>query len=85
MRDIQKDYGRFGLQLGLRLVAAAARGRAVRAGAARDEDRRSVVRAAHRQEDRQDGVARGAADAGAISESPDAYTTPTLLRYGASD
>ena len=61
-RDIQKDYGRVRPQLGLRLVAAAARGRAVRAGAARDEDRRSVVPAADRQGHRQDGVEGRAAD-----------------------
>ena len=35
MRDIQKDYGRFGLKWGYALVAAAARGLALRAGAAR--------------------------------------------------
>ncbi len=51
-------------QLGLRLLAAAARGRALRAGAARDEDRRSVVRAEDRRQDRQDALARRAADRG---------------------
>ena len=65
-RDIQKDYGRVRPALGLRVVAAAARGRALRAGAARHEDRRSVVRAAHRQGDRQDGLARRAADQRAL-------------------
>ena len=75
-RDIQKDYGRFGLQLGLRLVAAAARGCALRAGAARHEDRRSVVPAAHRQGDRQDGVAGRAADARRAASRP----TPTRRR-----
>ena len=69
-RDIQKDYGRFGLQLGLRLVAAAARRRALRAGAARHEDRRSVVPAAHRQGHRQDRLARRAADQRAIRSRP---------------
>ncbi len=49
-------------QLGLRLVAAPARGRAVRAGAARDEDRRSLVLPEDRQGDGQDAVARRAAD-----------------------
>ena len=84
-RDIQKDYGRVRPELGLRLVAAAARGRAVRAGAARHEDRRSVVPAAHRQEDRQDGVAGRAADRRASANRPTAYTTPALLKYGNDD
>ncbi len=43
MRDVQKDYGRFGLDLGLRLVAPSASGLAVHPGPARDDDRRSVV------------------------------------------
>ena len=42
MRDIQKDYGRSAFN-GATVVAAAARGLALRAGAARHEDRRSVV------------------------------------------
>ena len=50
-------------QLGLRVVAAAARRRALRAGAARHEDRRPVLRAAHRQGDGQDDVEGRAADA----------------------
>ena len=83
MRDIQKDYGRFGLQLGLRVVAAAARRRALRAGAARHADRRSVVPAADRQEDRPDGVAHRAARPQARQESPDAYTTPALAQVPA--
>ena len=69
-RDIQKDYGALRHQLGLRVVAAAARGRALRPGAARDEDRRSVLRAADRQGDRQDALARRAADASARSSRP---------------
>ena len=61
-RDIQADYGRFGHELGLRLVAAAARRLALRAGAARHAHRRSVVPPSHRQGDGQDTVAGGAAD-----------------------
>ncbi len=44
-------------ELGLRLVAAAPRRRSLRAGAARHEDRRSVVRPAHRRQDGQDRLA----------------------------
>ena len=49
-------------QLGIRVVAAAQGRRTLRAGAARDEDRRSFVRAEDRQDDRQDPVARRAQD-----------------------
>ena len=48
--------------VGLRIVAAAVRRLAVRAGAARHEDRRSVVRPAHQQGERPHDLARGAAD-----------------------
>ena len=48
----------------IRVVAAASARRALRAGAARDEDRRPVVRPQDRQDDGQDGVARRKADAG---------------------
>ncbi len=65
-RDIQKDYGRFGLNWGYGSSPLLYERFALRAGAARDADRRSVVRAAHRQGDRQDGLARRAADARAI-------------------
>ena len=49
-------------ELGLRLVAAAARRLALRPGAARHADRRSVVPAPHRQDHGQDDMARRAAD-----------------------
>ena len=75
-RDIQKDYGALRSELGLRVVAAAARRRAVRPGAARHEDRRSVVRPAHRRQDRQDGVAGRAADRRPSANRP----TPTRRR-----
>ena len=48
----------------IRLVAAAPARGAVRAGAARDEDGRPVVRPQDRQDDGQDDVARRKADAG---------------------
>ena len=70
MRDIQKDYGRFGLKWGYGSSPLLLRGLAVRAGAARHEDRRSLLRPAHRQGDRQDDLARRAADQRA-RESPD--------------
>ena len=50
------------IELGLRVVAAAARRHALRAGAARDEDRRSVLRAEDRRRERQDALEGGAAD-----------------------
>ena len=65
-RDIQKDYGRFGLQWGYgsspllhedSLYVQVLHG--MRHG-------RSVLPASHRQGHRQDDLARGAADAGAI-------------------
>ncbi len=49
--------------VGICLVATAVRGCTVRAGAARDAHRRSVVPASHRQSDRQDGMACVADDA----------------------
>ena len=52
------------VELGLRLVAAAARRRPLRAGAARDADGRPVLRPAHRCAQRRDGLAGRAADAG---------------------
>ena len=81
-RDIQKDYGRFGLNWGYgsspllhedSLYVQVLHGM---------KHRRSVLRAAHRQ-------GRPARPSGGSSgrprarfESPDAYTTPALLRYG---
>ena len=49
VRDIQKDYGKFGLNWGYASSPLLYRGRALRAGAARHEDARSVVPPAHRQ------------------------------------
>ena len=51
-------------QLGLRQLSAAPWRRAVRAGAARHEDRRPQLPAADREDDGQDGVEAGAADQG---------------------
>ena len=51
-------------ELGIRVVAAASARRALRAGAARDENGRPVVRPQDRQDDGQDDVARRKADAG---------------------
>ena len=65
-RDIQKDYGAFGLQWGYASSPLLHRGLAVRAGAARHAHRRSVVPAADRQGDRQDALARRAADQRAV-------------------
>ena len=79
-RDIQKDYGEFGLNWGYASSPLLHGGDALRAGAARHEDRRSVVRAADRRQDGQDRLAGRAADRRAIIESPDAYTTPALLQ-----
>ena len=56
--------------VGLRLVAAAVRGFALRAGAARQRYRRSLVRSAHQQGDRQDDLAGRAADQRAASSRP---------------
>ena len=67
--------------VGLRVVAAPARGLAVRAGAARHAHRRSVLRAAHRQGQRQDACGASSGRRARGSRSPDAYTTPTLLRH----
>ena len=62
LRDIQKDYGRFGIQWGYASSPLLHEDVAVRAGAARDAHRRSVVPAADRQGVWQDALARGAAD-----------------------
>ena len=62
MRDIQKEYGRFGLNWGYGSSPMLHRRFAVRAGAARHEDRRSVVHPAHQQGERTDYLAPGAAD-----------------------
>ena len=62
-RDMQKDYGQFGMNWGYGIVAAAARRRALRAGAPRHEDRRSLYLLAHRHGDRQEPLARRAAHA----------------------
>ena len=83
-RDIQKDYGRIRPQLGLRVVAAAARGRALRAGAARNEDRRSVVRDARSTARAGKTLWRVERPTDAMQESPDSYTTPALLEYGST-
>ena len=64
MRDIQKDYGRFGLNWGYANSPLLHEGDLYRAGASRDEDRRPVLHAADRRQDRQDQVARRAADKG---------------------
>ena len=64
-RDLQKDYGAFGTELGLRQLAAAPRGAALRAGAPRHEDRRALVPARARRRDRQEPLPRRAADEGA--------------------
>ncbi len=64
----------------LRGVPLAARRRPLRAGVARDDDRRPVLHPAHRHGHREDRVARRAAD-DARFESPDAYTTPALLKH----
>ena len=82
-RDIQKDYGRFGLQLGLRVVAAAARDSLyvqVLHGMKTD-DPSYVLRI-----DKATGktIWRVERPTTARFESPDAYTTPALLRYGAA-
>ena len=61
-RNIQTDYGRFGLNWGYASSPLLQRQRALRAGAARHEDRRPVVRPEDRQDDRQDALARRAAD-----------------------
>ena len=61
--------------VGLRVVAAAVRGFAVRAGAARLLHRRTVLRPAHQQGERQDHLARRAADAARGANRP----TPTRL------
>ena len=61
-RDIQKDYGALRPAIGLRLVTAAVRGFALRAGPARDEHRRSLVRAADQQGQRPDDLAGRAPD-----------------------
>ena len=50
-RDIQKDYGRFGLNWGYASSPLLHQGCALHPGAARHEDRRSVVRDAHRRQD----------------------------------
>ena len=63
------------------VVSAPAWRRPVPAGFARYEDRRSVVRASHRHDDRQD-VWRTERPTDATVESPDSYTTPALLQHG---
>ena len=69
------------IELGLRVVAAAVRRRALRGSAARDEDARiprtccaSIRRPAKT-------VWRVERPTEAVRESPDAYTTPALVRY----
>ena len=57
-RNIQQDYGRFGLQWGYASSPLLHERCAVRAGPARHAHRRSVIPPADRQGDRQDGVAR---------------------------
>ena len=84
-RDIQKDYGRFGLNWGYAsspLLHDDALYVQVLHGMKTD-DPSYVLQ--DRQEDRQDGVARRAADATRISESPDSYTTPALLQVRHDD
>ena len=68
-------------QLGLRVVAAAARRRAVRAGAARHEDGRPVVRAAASTRRPARRCGRSSGRPTRMRESPDSYTTPALLQY----
>ena len=63
-RDLQADYGKFGLNWGYASSPLLRPDGAVRAGAARDEDGRPVVRPQDRQDDGQDAVARRKADAG---------------------
>jgi outer membrane protein assembly factor BamB len=82
-RDIQKDYGRFGLNWGYAsspLLHAGALYVQVLHGM-RTDDTSYLLRI-----DAQTGKTVWKADrpTAAISESPDAYTTPALLQYGTS-
>ena len=61
-RDIQKDYGPFGIQFGYASSPLLDGSSPVPAGTARDEHGRPVVRASHRQDDGEDRVAGRAAN-----------------------
>ena len=63
-RDIQKDYGRFGLNWGYANSPLLLEGDLDRSGPSRNEDRRPVVPPADRRQDRQDRMAHRASDQG---------------------
>ena len=81
-RDIQTDYGRFGLNWGYASSPAAARRRALRAGAARDEDRRPVVSCSRLMRHTGKTLWKVERPTIARQESPDSYTTPAVIRAG---
>ncbi len=61
-RDIQADYGKFGLNWGYANTPLLKGDALYVPGAARDEDRRSVLHPEDRQDERQDAVARRASE-----------------------
>ncbi len=81
-RDIQTDYGRFGLNWGYASSPLLHDERALRAGAARHEDGRHVRTCC--SIDKVDAARRCGRSSGRRTrspESPDSYTTPALLQY----
>jgi hypothetical protein len=54
MRDVQKDYGQFGLNWGYASSPLLVRRFALRSGSPRDEDRRSFLRNANKSHQRKD-------------------------------
>ena len=76
-RDIQKDYGQFGLNWGYASSPLLFEDSLYVAGAARHEDRRSFLRPAHRQENRKDALASRTADGGPFAS----HRIPTRRRH----
>ena len=83
-RDIQTDYGRFGLQWGYASSPLLLRGFAVRAGAARHAHRRPLLRPAHRQGERQDACGGWSARRARGSNRPTPTRRPRSLRHSAA-